>query len=236
MKPFRTFVALVFVAASPVHLQADPPPEWPASYPSWWWHADPALRVIDIGQLDDQNNTSPGNQGQAKWMATRAVAHLNDGLASIGGAGFALDDLLDPNADSAHYAPINLGQLKNLAAPFYDRLHAVGFNDWPDGMTFNASGYPWTENVTPQNLSPANLGQLKFLFGWVLPAGFSDPLPGELPQWWLNHYFPDQTEVDLEGNTEGDEYSNYVEYLIGSSPVQPNSSSSETSPLNLFRP
>lgn len=172
--------------AAAAALPASTPVDWPSHYPEWWWHADTALRVIDIDELGEPDNHSPANQGQAKWMATRAIAHLDETLAPLGGAGFQLDALLDLSADPAHYSPVNLGQLKNLAAPFYDRLHDVGYTDWPTGMSFNASGYPWADNVTPANLSPANLGQLKHLFAFDLNTD-TDELG--IPEWWRMYYF-----------------------------------------------
>lgn len=222
----RQISALIALCLATAHgLTALPPAEWPASYPAWWWHDDPALRVIDMDQLDHPHHASPANQGQAKWMATRAIAHLDQTLAPIGGAGFTLDDLLDPDADPAHYAPVNLGQLKNLAAPFYDRLHAVGFDHWPTGMSFNASGYPWTENVTPANHSPANLGQLKFLFSWVVPTGFVDPLPDDIPQSWLDQYFPGQTVIDPDADADSDGLTNWEEFQLGTHPNNPDTDS-----------
>ncbi|MEY2506446.1 MAG: hypothetical protein QOH01_775 [Verrucomicrobiota bacterium] len=81
-----------------------------------------------------------------------------------GGAGNAIHTLLDTwsatNATSNDFAPINLGQLKALAKPFYDRLVAAGVVDT----------YPWlTALNNPDDFTVANVGQVKSLFSFAIP-------------------------------------------------------------------
>jgi hypothetical protein len=72
-----------------------------------------------------------------------------DGVKSLI-AGFSTGD---------DYAAINLGQLKAVAKPFYDRLIAEGI----------AKGYPWTDGGQADDSAAANLGQLKTVFSFEIP-------------------------------------------------------------------
>ncbi len=106
-----------------------------ASSPSWWgFTVNP----------DVNSNYAPANLGQLKYMAAKAKMHLDASL--FGGAGSDIDDLIagfgPANGSTytqaeldANYAPANLGQIKYVARPFYDRMNAAGFD---------AIGYPKT--------------------------------------------------------------------------------------------
>lgn len=74
------------------------------------------------------------------------------------------------------FAPVNLGLLKNVAKPFYDRLISVRFSP----------NYPWTNaSASPDDYALANIGQVKQLFSFDLRA--IDPLDDTdqngLPDW-----------------------------------------------------
>ncbi len=90
------------------------------TYPAWW---DSKEILSDA----TPNNYGIANQGQAKWFAQQGIEYLDEKLAAVGGAGFTLDDLLIPDTPTAHYSALNIGQLKNIASKFYDRLHEVGY-------------------------------------------------------------------------------------------------------------
>ena len=71
-----------------------------------------------------------------------------------------------------NHAAVNLGQLKYVAAPFYDVLSFGNLtNAWPAGMLIGP--YPWSADSTYDS-AIANLGQLKYLFSFDL-AGIVDP-------------------------------------------------------------
>ncbi|MEM7791767.1 MAG: right-handed parallel beta-helix repeat-containing protein [Verrucomicrobiota bacterium] len=147
-------------------------PNWPQSYPDWWYNsADPANGVIDATQpVLNQNNDAVLNQGQLWNMAEKGIAELG----SVGGASFDLSTFIENGATADYFAPANLGQLKNVSSKFYDRFAEIGFGPtsqgWPDGMTlFASTGYPWALDQTPDNYNIANIGQAKFLFSWSLP-------------------------------------------------------------------
>ena len=72
-----------------------------------------------------------------------------------GGAGTGVHALVSGFTPSNNYVPINVGQLKNTAAPFYQRLMGVGYT----------TNYPWTETTADDaDFAPAVLGQLKHVF------------------------------------------------------------------------
>ncbi len=60
-------------------------------------------------------------------MTQQALAEFDAKLAANGGAGFTFSSLVPaPSAATNDYAALNIGQLKYLAKPFYDRLAALG--------------------------------------------------------------------------------------------------------------
>lgn len=163
-------VAMVTGIVTPFATAGDPP--------LWWTNRG----VISSAP---QNNFGVANLGQAKWMAEQA--HTELGATVPGGAGFALANLFPAkpgSPDDAWYEaqkkPLNIGQLKALARPFYDRLNGIS-PDWvkaqmkDNGLTTlgihyfqdQTSGYyyPWNPATLPaENYKPANIGQLKVVF------------------------------------------------------------------------
>lgn len=77
------------------------------------------------------------------------------------------------------YSPANLGQLKNISKPFYDRFERFGYPSLP----------PWESSLTPaDDFAIANLGQAKNVFSLDI-TGFVDFLDKDdgadnLPDWW----------------------------------------------------
>jgi hypothetical protein len=168
---------------------ADPPPP---VYPQWWLDygvvtaQPPSSSNSTAYDAWMQTNYAPVNLGQLKNFAAQASAYMNAWLSadtnttvesdlsniSANVSGFGLNSTVN------NYAPANLGQVKNVAQPFYDLLTAVGYNTTASlnyELTGNANSgnwtntYPWinsTANTT--NYSPVNLGQLKFVFNFDL--------------------------------------------------------------------
>ncbi len=132
-----------------------------------------------------------------------------------GGAGDSLHALIadwsTSTAQTNDFAPVNLGQLKKVAAPFYDRLIAAGL----------ANQYPWANAPNqPDDFAVANIGQVKNLFAFELPT--VDPLfDGDhngLPDAWERQYFG-AVGVDPNGDFDGDGISNLQEYMGGTDPT-----------------
>lgn len=180
-----------------------------AAIPQWW---------IDRGAVDTNippDDYAPVVQGQVKQMAAKAYLEFE---AKLGGAGPTIQSMVSAFSEADNDLPANLGQLKTIVAPFYDRLWASGFaNVWlsdvqPYGT--NALPYPWSASATPpDDYAIANIGQLKYLFSFnltplsrmsLIPAGgfqmgnaFSEGDRNEKPVHtvWLDSFYMDQTEV-----------------------------------------
>jgi hypothetical protein len=227
------------LAVSHSQIGAEPIPQnKPAAYPDWWFsrsvipRQDPTVQApvwpTDYRQADDY---AVLNQGQLKQLATGAYDELEAGLS--GGAGPVVAVLvkgwynLDVNGNlppagarvpktgvTTAYDAVNLGQLKTVAQPFYDRLIAAGL----------CPGYPWSYSPVPANdFAVANVGQAKSLFQFVLGAPVNEY---GLPAWFEAALGP-WAAVDLARGTnpggprdpnsdnDGDGLSNAEEYAAG---------------------
>lgn len=177
--------------------------------PEWW-------EDYDVTNGAAANNLGPVNLGQLKWMARCAWYEMNEKLP--GGAGFTLESVVPEvpaSPDAAWYEAqktvVNLGQLKNVAHPFYERLLLLapswvanqyeenGLEDWPYPM-------PW-DPATPkeQNLAPANIGQLKLVFS----LRFGESHDGDaIPDLWEHVFYGtaagDGTTSDYDGDGKTD--------------------------------
>ena len=116
---------------------------------------------------------------------------------------------------------MNLGQVKALAKPFYDRITNAALsnpyvtNALPLGMT---NIYPWT-TTTDDDRDYA--GQLKYLFSFdfdrvTVPIN-EDSDHDSLPDWWEIANFGDLNQT-ADGDYDADGTSNLQEYLSGSDP------------------
>lgn len=194
-----SFLGAALIASTTL-TTAQVPVDWPANYPEWWYDADPAKSMIDISDLGDPGNQSPILQGQLLHMADIGIQELNEQLAPIGGARFEVNDFKDPNKTRSYHSPATVGQLKFVASKFYNRFAAIGYQPgsagWnpsivlDEGQDDNSPLYPWKDDQHPGNLSPALIGQAKFLFSWSFPDDFDfsqvdsdgDSLPDVLEQ------------------------------------------------------
>ncbi|MDX2081720.1 MAG: fibronectin type III domain-containing protein [Terrimicrobiaceae bacterium] len=203
---------MVLIAAAACSLLAAPP---------GWWTDSPTAILDTSDPASVEDNYSPANLGQLKNVAKQAKAHLDAHLP--GGAGSEVNALiasfgenLTPEERAANYSPANLGQLKAVAKPFYQRLHLFSYEltDPPLGRDAT-TGFPWTAATTDDdNYAPANLGQLKRVFSFDLSAP-----PGQLPEWWQKHYFNGQTGIDPNADADGDGVSNLAEVMQRTSPT-----------------
>lgn len=182
-------------AAEPV------PANKPANYPAWWFERGviPRLNPANSAPSYPVDYRTPDyyavlNQAQLKVLATAAYFEFEEAFAALGGAGPAVFDVVKgwyqldasgalilnpqtqrpvpkvPAADP--YAVVNLGMLKAVAYPFYDRLFQLGY----------PAKLPWSG--LPDDFALANLGQAKNLFN-LDPRAFTIPLGGE-PLTWRN--------------------------------------------------
>lgn len=151
----------------------DPPTMEPA-----WWTQGPTP-VIDPSALPD--NKAVPNIGQAKWMAKGALAALRkvnvetaDAVeADLVGPGKIIpswDAPSGPEAIAAQRGALVVGQLKAMAAPFYEHLHAkdplwLASQRSQNRTSAPGSHFPWTtETADDSNKSLASIGQLKSVF------------------------------------------------------------------------
>lgn len=206
-----------------------------ASEPSWWRHeGNPP--VITGGP---SQNDGIANIGQAKWMVSEALRVIEDIDAPV--AQLIRDDLdsvvdlaipepLPPGWHESQKAPLLIGQLKALARPFYVRLNDrtsvwVRSQLHQNGLSLLGGDYfqdsagrylPWNP-ATPleDNLSPANIGQLKLVFS--LRFRQDTDLDG-IPDYWEYAYGLDPFRNDADEDANGDGITNYQHFLAGTDP------------------
>ncbi len=140
-------VLLIFLACTTISW-SDIPKE---AYPKWWG----ASGVVTD---DISNDFKPINQGQVKWMATQAYEEIK-ALWPDGDA--AIDGVMATFSNTNNHRPVNIGQLKRVAQPFYDFRSSFGIGD----------PYPWVEIPGyDDDYAICNGGDLKEFFFWELPS------------------------------------------------------------------
>lgn len=154
----------------------------PTNCPAWWYDYDVIMTNVAA------NDFAPVNQGQLKniaWAAYKEMEKIYGGTNGTGGALF----VLTATNNVYNYLPVNIGQAKEIARPFYARL----------GLTFPYS----TNNVQTNDFAMANIGQIKNLFSFD-PTKDSDD--DGLPDWWETLY---------HGSTNREVYFNNIEPEVG---------------------
>ena len=184
------------LAAAPV-----PNPK-PAAYPAWWFERElikrtspPSNAPAWPGSYPPADDFAALNQGQLKTFALAAFDELEAKLAPIGGAGTAATNLVknwcvvDPatgliqrnagqpvakiGSGAQDFLAVNLGQLKNVAEPFYARLVPLGI----------VTARPWAGAT--DDFAMANIGQAKAVFSFVVATGDPNDTDGDgLPDSW----------------------------------------------------
>lgn len=128
-----------------------------------WWMT---RGVIDTNQTP--NDLAAAVVGQLKHVAYQAYLEMETNFP--GGAGLAISNLVQNFlVTSNDLEAINLVQLKHAGQLYYDRLAEVGL--------VNHGAYPWTFTSTQddEDFAVATLGQLKFVFSFIIPL--LDPPP-----------------------------------------------------------
>jgi hypothetical protein len=157
-------------------------------------------------------------------MAIAAVSEVDNDLAQFGGAGPTLDALSasliasDTNGQANDYAAVNLGQLKHMVQPFYDRLIALGYTGAPLIGGTASPTYPWlASGLVANDYAAANIGQVKNLFSFDVT--YSSAGDG-IPDWWAIAYYSG-TSVDPNGFVawSGSQVTNLAAYENGWNPV-----------------
>lgn len=216
-----------------------------AAPPDWW--SAPETEIIDSEA--EEENYAPANLGQLKHVAKQTQAHFNELLPEGSGVTIAsLTASFEPRPGQGYtqqeiesfikdnYSPLNLGQLKAVAKPFYDRLLESGYDTranliargYPSNWAYE---YPWDpQTPVSENYAPANIGQLKLVFSFDLSRMNFDPLADTdsngLPDWWQNEYFESLGNHPASDPDE-DGLSNLTEYLAG---LDPNVTNGEVGP------
>jgi formylglycine-generating enzyme required for sulfatase activity len=135
-----------------------------AANPSWWT----TYGVLDG---DPASDYAVANAGQLKWMATQArtamAANLNtandyDPLAPADLTA-RVSYQVDHFSSAYNYLPVNAGQVKAVAKPFYNWLMNEGL----------ATNYPWAGS-SAVNYFVVNLGELKNLFSFPVSRKNTD--------------------------------------------------------------
>jgi len=221
-------LALSLVSGS-ILLQAAPP--------AWWSDGDPPV----IDPQASPNNHGVANIGQAKHMAKQALEALRavDAAAAdevesgLIGGGKPLASWHAPVSQAekeAQHAPLLIGQLKAIAAPFYTVLHQRS-PVWLEGeLTANQTKdaqdaqnhFPWTSATTDdQNQSPATIGQLKAVFSLRFEAYSPQTVDDDgdgLPDDWETAHFDDPSIQTDIGDPDDDGMDNAYEFAHGTDP------------------
>jgi hypothetical protein len=166
--------------------------------PAWWSERG----VTDGGTEADY---APALLGQLKWMATNAYDEMEENLPR--GAGTEIEELVQGFSASGNFKVLNVGQLKEVAEPFYDRLIAEGYTN----------AYPWTAVTTDDvDYAVANIGQLKAVFSFDIGSDSDDD---DLSDWWEVLHFGDTTSQSGTNDYDEDGLANTGEYEWGTCPT-----------------
>lgn len=128
------------------------------NYPQWWQERG----VVSSDTNATPNDFALANQGQLKWIATQCAKEFESRLTN--GAGSEIWDVVSTFAHTNNNDVLNVGQLKKVVQPFYDRLYPETTNAYPAGL---AGRYPWSFPEGLRNdYAAVNIGQLKWVFSF----------------------------------------------------------------------
>jgi hypothetical protein len=192
--------AVLVVGAAGITVHAEPVPTGkPDKYPDWWFSRGVIKCIASVSNpvwpthYRAAEDFAALNQGQLKALASAAYDEFMQSFP--GGAGPDVTDLIKgwyvldangafvldasgariPRPGAQNFAAVNLGQLKTVAQPFYDRFIEVGL--CPD--------YPWAVSfdfADSDDFALANLGEAKNLFSFTMTWVDNDD--DGLPDWF----------------------------------------------------
>lgn len=220
-----------------------------------WWRQGPAPAISPSAAPEPK---AAANIGQAKWMAKCALTKIrefaplvaNNIEANLVGPGKAIptwDVPTTPEGKEALKAPLLIGQLKAISAPFYTGLNASAPAWLLSEMQYyntrvTGTYFPWTPATTDDsNGSMASINQLKAVFSFR----FSESLDGDktpdfmemlytgttsntipagmdtdgdgLPDAWEMAWFGNLDQT-ASGDPDDDGLTNLQEYSLGTQP------------------
>jgi hypothetical protein len=213
-----------------------------ATPPTWWTTGIPPIITGTA-----ENNHGPANIGQAKWMLSEALRALDTAAPTIatqiradlaGTAPSYADRILDLSvpedpkpADWAdkQKAPLLIGQLKAISAPFYSRL-AAAQPTWlaaeraTNGTNQPDSIFPWTATTDDDaNKAIATIGQLKAVFSLrfetLTPPSLDTDGDGIPNSWEILYGLNPNNAADASGDLVGDGVTNLIKFKIGRNPL-----------------
>jgi len=125
--------------------------------PDWWT----TRHVVDTNL--PPNDFAPVLRGQLCWLAETATAEMDSKLP--GGPSAAMRSGLTNLMVGDQSRLVNLGQLKQMLVPYYQRLIEEGV----------VAGYPWDGFGILSDYSPVNIGQVKQAFSFELTGRVFNP-------------------------------------------------------------
>ena len=180
--------------------------------PSTWWISQ------GIYSGSASSDDALATQGQAKNLARAAFLEMESKFP--GGSGALIRPMISSwvTPNDLNVISLNQGQLKTLAAPFYDRLMELGIVD----------RYPWSGSQNDDDsFAPVTIGQLKYVFSFSIPNIIDSDLDGLSDSWEiskfgnLNSGLNDDSDV-IPGNPnptpDPDGLTNLQEYRLGTDP------------------
>ena len=103
------------------------------------------------------NDYAQASIGQIKWMAHQSAVQVKEQLGWVGPAIIAMTNRFSL---SNNFVAANIGQVKNAAMPFYNRLSTAGFTNLTPAWTTNTS-------ADDRDYAPVNIGQVKHAFDGI---------------------------------------------------------------------
>ena len=206
-----------------------------ATSPTWWKDRGIMPEGYDETSVAElEANYEAAKVGQLMNLAAAAAAELEAKVP--GGAGKTITELIasfakyNPDDPDVNYQALTAGQLKAVAAVFYDRLSELPetYVEYANAKEKD-SKYPWalmsedpTEEEYAANEIAVNVGQLKNMFAWSLTSVASDDSDGDgISDSWEMKYFGNLSTANGTSCYNGDGKTDLQKYQDGEDPTLP---------------